>query len=502
MQCPRCSHNNPEDAKFCNACAIPLALHCPSCATENPPGAQFCHQCATSLTASTSVPHATQPETLEVPLEDHTPHAQPPSLNAERRQLTVMFCDLVDSTPLSGQLDPEVYRDVVRAYQQTCSAVIQRFDGYIAQHLGDALLVYFGYPQAHEDDAQRAVYAALGMLDAMQGLNAQLAQDKGIRLSIRVGMHTGLTVVGDVGTGPKRELLALGEAPNIASRIQSVATPDSIAISQATYRLIAGYFTCQPLGAQALKGGAAPMPVYRVLEASATPTRFEVVVSRGLTPLVGREDDIALLQRRWEQSRQGHGQVVLLSGEAGIGKSRLAEVVREHVAREDTGRITFRCSPYHSNSALYPVIEHVQRLAGLQRHDSPEVRLDKLERLLQATRFSLNEVVPLMAALLSVPLLDRYAPLRLTPERQRQQTLDTLVAWLLDETTRHPVLLFCEELHWADPSTLEVLSLLIEQTATARLLVLLTFPPDVPPAVAHGGPSDASDAQPFYIAPD
>jgi predicted ATPase len=229
------------------------------------------------------------------------------------------------------------------------------------------------------------------------------------------------------------------------------------------------------LGAQTLKGVVQPLQVYRVLGASAVHSRFEVATSRGLTPLVGRE--MAFLQRRWEQSRAGQGQVVLLSGEGGIGKSRLAEALREQVSPEYPLRLVFRCSPYHSNSALYPVIDHLQRLAGWQRHDTPETRLDTLQQMLQGTRFPLQEVVPLIAALLSVPLLDRYPPLRLTPERQRQQTLDVLVAWLLDETTRQPVLLLCEDLHWAAPLTLELLSLLIERAPTALLLVLLTFRP-------------------------
>jgi class 3 adenylate cyclase len=229
-----------------------------------------------------------------------------------------MFCDLVDSTPFSEQLDPEDYREVLHTYQQSCSEVIHRFGGYIAQHLGDALLVYFGFPQAHENESQRAVLAGLGMLEVIKTLNTRLEPDKGIRLAIRVGIHTGLTVVGDVGTGPKHELLALGEAPNIAARIQSIAAPDTIAISQTIYRLIEGYFTCQALGAQTLKGVSQPLPVYRVLGASAAHSRFEVVTSRGLTPMVGREDEMAFLRRRWEQSREGQGQVVYSVGKAAL----------------------------------------------------------------------------------------------------------------------------------------------------------------------------------------
>jgi predicted ATPase len=362
--------------------------------------------------------------------------------------------------------------------------VVQRFDGHIAQLLGDALLVYFGWPQAHEDDAQRAVRTGLGMLEAMGTLNARLERDKGIRLAIRVGIHTGLVVVGEMGGGGHLEQLALGETPNIASRIQGMTEPDTIVISEATYRLIEGYFICQKLGEQPLKGVAEPMPVYRVLHETEAQTRFEVMTSRGLTPLVGREDEVTLLMRRWTLSTEGQGQVMLLSGEGGIGKSRLVEVQRQRAESEGCPRIAFRCSLYHINSALYPVIQHVQRLLHFQPDDAPETKLDKLERVLTTYSFRLEEVVPLFAVLLSVPLADRYAPLNLSPQRQRRQTLDALVAWLLAEAARQPILVVWEDLHWADPSTLELLTLLIEQVATARMLTLLTFRPSFHPSWA------------------
>jgi class 3 adenylate cyclase len=273
-----------------------------------------------------------------------------------------MFCDLVGSTPLSEQLDPEELREVVRAYQATCAEVVQRFEGHIAQYLGDALLVYFGYPQAHEDDAQRAVRAGLGMLTAMGTLNTRLEREKGVRLAIRVGIHTGLVVVGEMGSVRRYERLALGDTPNVASRIQGLATPDTVAISAATSRLVQGYFVCQELGTHALRGVATPMPVYRVLGESGAQSRLEVAATRGLTPLVGREQEVGLLLERWAQAKDGRGQVVVLSGEAGIGKSRLVQMLHERVVSEGSRRIEFRCSPYHTNSALYPTIEHLERL--------------------------------------------------------------------------------------------------------------------------------------------
>src|SRR5215475_11470751 len=254
---------------------------------------------------------------------------EPSSPDAERRQLTVMFCDLVESTKLSSQLDPEEYRDVVRAYQQVCSEVITRFDGHIAQLLGDGLLVYFGYPQAHEDDAQRAVRTGLGILDAMEDLNQRLQRERGIQLAIRIGVNTGLVVVGEMGSQGRQEQLALGEVPNVCSRIQGLAEPNTIAISAATYRLVQGYFACQDLGAQALRGVTESMRVYQVLSESGATSRLDIAQPRGLTPLVGRESEVTLLQERWEQAKAGQGQVVLLSGDAGIGKSRLVQMLKE-----------------------------------------------------------------------------------------------------------------------------------------------------------------------------
>jgi class 3 adenylate cyclase len=284
-----------------------------------------------------------------------------PFSEAERRQLTVMFCDLVGSTPLSEQLDPEDLREVVRAYQQTCAQVVQRFDGHIAQFLGDGLLVYFGWSQAHEDDAQRAVRAGLGMVDALGTFNTRLERERGLRLAIRVGIHTGLVVVGEMGGGGHQEQLALGDTPNIASRIQGLAAPNTIVMSAAASQLVQGYFTCQALGAHTLKGVAAPMPVYRVLGESGAQSRLEVATSRGLTPFVGREQAVRLLVERWEHAQEGHGQIVLLSGEAGIGKSRLVQVLKDHVATTPHTRWECRSLPYYQHTALYPITE---RLSG------------------------------------------------------------------------------------------------------------------------------------------
>jgi class 3 adenylate cyclase/tetratricopeptide (TPR) repeat protein len=422
------------------------------------------------------------PPTADVPPTQGLPPAaasRPP--DAERRQLTVLFCDLVDSTVLASHLDPEDLREVIQAYQATCAKVIQCFDGYIAQYLGDGLLVYFGYPQAHEDDAHRAIRTGLGLVEAMRTLNHRLEQHQGIRLAIRVGIHTGLVVVGAVGGGGRMEQLALGETPNIAARLQGLAAPDTLVISEATARLVEGYFISHALGMQALKGLASPLRVYQVLHASETQTRLDVAAARGLTPLVGRDAEVTILRERWIQVQDGFGQVVLINGEPGIGKSRLVQVLKEQLAGEGYTRIEYHCASHTQHSALYPVITHLERALAFARDDTPDDKLRKLEAVLASYAWPLRDTVPLLAALLSLPLPAHAPPLTLTPQRQRQKTLEALLAWLCAEATRHPVLFIVEDLHWIDPSTLELLTLLMAQEPTARLLTVLTCRPEFHP---------------------
>jgi class 3 adenylate cyclase len=327
MRCPSCEFENAEGAKFCNECGTPLTLRCLSCGTENQAGAKFCSECGTPLTkqAAASTPSQTASQKATPQAETIQLRSSFTAPEAERRQLTVMFCDLVGSTALSAVLDPEELREVVRVYQATCTEVIRRYDGHIAQHLGDGLLVYFGYPSAHEDDARRAVRAGLEMVEALK------AQARQPPLQVRLGIHTGLVVIGEIGSSDKREILALGETPNIAARIQGQANPDEVMISAATYRLVEGLFGCEDRGQPELKGVATPLTLYRVVQESEADSRFEAAVSKGLTPLVGREEELGLLRRRWEQAKAGEGQVVLLSGEPGIGKSRLVQEFKEQI---------------------------------------------------------------------------------------------------------------------------------------------------------------------------
>src|SRR3989337_1848917 len=486
MRCSSCGFENPEGMNFCGKCASLLSPRCPQCGFENPPEFAFCGKCAAPLTGQSPVPKSTQ---RYLQLDKQEDKAAP---EAERRQLTVMFCDLVGSTSISENLHPEELRDVVRTYQETCSELIDRYDGYIAQYLGDGLLVYFGYPLAHEDDAQRAVRGGLEIVGAMsfddstrpatRTIHELPLQNKQIQqpLQIRIGIHTGLVVVGEMGAGDMREPMAIvGETPNIAARLQGLADPNTVVISSATYRLIQGYFACQALGYHTLKGFSQPMEVYRVLHESGVQSRFEVAVTKGLTPLVGREQEVELLLERWERVKEGEGQVVFLIGEAGIGKSRLVQVLKEHVAGESHTRIESLCSPYYQNSSLYPVIDHLQRLLEFRREDSPQEKLNKLERALVGAQHAvpLQEMVPLFASLLSLPLPESYPSLTLTPQRQKQKTLEALLTWLLKEAEKHPMLRIVEDLHWVDPSTLEYLSLLVEQAPKTRIFALFNFRP-------------------------
>jgi class 3 adenylate cyclase/tetratricopeptide (TPR) repeat protein len=435
-------------------------------------------------TTASPVPLSATPDVS--PAQVEAAPVAPPTPEAERRQLTVMFCDLVDSTKLSSQLDPEEYRDVVCAYQRVCTEVIQRYNGHIAQLLGDGLLIYFGYPQAHEDDAQRAVRAGLGMLAALGDLNNGLQQAQGVQLALRVGMHTGLVVVGEMGGAGRQEQLALGDVPNIAARIQGLAAPNSVVISQATSRLVQGYFECQELGAQQLRGVAEPVIVYRVLGESGVQSRLDVTQTRGLMPLVGRESEVTILLERWYQAKEGQGQVVLLTGEGGIGKSRLVQVLKDYIASEPHTRWECRSVPYYQNTALYPLTDFFQRALPWQQDETFDTKVEKLEQALRQYRLPIEESVPLFAILFSLPVPeDRYPPLALSPQRQRQKILETIIAILLELAERQPVLLILEDLHWADPTTLECMHVLIDHTPTAPLYLLLTCRPEFQPSWHH-----------------
>lgn len=401
---------------------------------------------------------------------------------AERRQLTVLFCDLIGSTELAAKLDPEDLREIISAYQRCVAEVIARFEGHVAKYMGDGVLAYFGYPLAHEDEAERAVRAALDLIGAMQ--RPALRNDH--PLQVRVGIATGLVVVGDlIGEGAAKGEV-IGETPNLAARLQTLAEPGSVVISRRTRRLIGGLFELADLGAQRLKGFAEPVRAWRVLGPSRAEDRFAALHETGLTPLVGREHELALLLDRWERAKEGEGQVVLLSGEPGIGKSRLIRALRERLAEEPHTPLSHFCSPYHRNTAFHPIIALLERAAGISREDPPGEQCDKLEALLAPAVEDVGAVAPLFADLLAIPTGDRYSSLDLTPQQRKQRTLDALLGQLSGLAAKRPVLSLYEDVHWMDPSTLELVGLVIDRVQRLPVLVIITFRPEfAPPWAGH-----------------
>jgi TOMM system kinase/cyclase fusion protein len=443
-------------------------VRCSRCNTENPASAKFCFECGSPLTLT------------------ETAMAVAASGEAERRQLTCLFCDLVNSVGLSERLDPEEFRETLAAYHRVCVTVVRRFEGHIHDYLGDGIMVYFGFPSAHEDDAQRAVRSGLGIVEAVGQLNSRLQSEYGIDLHVRIGIDTGLVVAGALAADEGLETTAaVGVTPNIAARLQALAAPDSVVISAAAYRLIAGYFDCRELGFQTIRGISRPMAIYHVLHESGARTRLDVAAQRGLPPMQGRDDELATLADRWAHARAGHGGVALVAGEPGIGKSRLIWALQQHVAQSpDAFLIHLSCSPYFVNTAFYPIVQLLERILEFRPDDTveDEQRLDKIEGLLAQYGFDLPTVVPLLARLLAVPFEGRYPPLDLPADRQRQLTIDALVKIALLRAEHQPVLFVVEDLHWIDPSSLDLLTQLIEHVPQTRQLMVFSFRPEfVPP---------------------
>jgi class 3 adenylate cyclase/tetratricopeptide (TPR) repeat protein len=397
----------------------------------------------------------------------------------ERRQLTMFFCDLVGSTILAGQFDPEEWRDVMGAYYEACAKVIARFDGHIAQYLGDGLLVYFGYPHAHEDDARRAVRAGLGIIDAVGQLNVALSEKHGVSLAVRIGCHTGLVVVGDDVGQTGHDDMVLGDTPNITARLQGVAKPNTLVIGPLTHQLLGGTFVCESLGTPELKGVAAPLEVHRVLYESTARTRLEALASTGLTPLVGRDDELALLEDAWDRAVGGQGRVVVVTGEPGIGKSRLVKELTEHASAGDAWFTHLQCSPYYQHTAFYPLIDLLERVVlRFEPDDSAVDKRAKLEGLLVEIGLPLGETAPLLCSLLSIPHGDAYESPSLPAEQQKQRTLRALVEVPFRRAKKQPVMFIVEDLHWIDPTTLEFLNTLVEQVQSASILAVFTCRPE------------------------
>src|SRR5215469_7242933 len=393
---------------------------------------------------------------------------------AERRQVTVLFSDLVGSTALSARMDPEDLRELISAYHKCVAEAVRRFGGFVAQYLGDGVLVYFGYPEAHEDDAERAVRAGLELIAAVIALKTPAA------LQTRVGIATGLVVVGDlmVGSGEAHERGIVGETPNLAARLQGIAEPNTVVIAEATRRLLGNLFELKDLGARDLKGVAEPLRAWVALRASTVESRFEALHAAGLTTLVGREEEIELLRRRWSRAKSGNGQVALISGEPGIGKSRLTAALLDSLAPEPHTRLRYFCSPQHTDSTFSPIIGQMERAAGLLHDDTFQQKLDKLDTLLAQASTAIQDAA-LIAEMLSLPNDGRYPALDLTPEQRRQKTLEALTAEMETLSRQKPVLMIFEDAQWADPTSLEAFGLVVDRIQTLRVLLLVTFRPEL-----------------------
>jgi class 3 adenylate cyclase len=405
-----------------------------------------------------------------------------PRDDAGRRQLTVMFCDLVGSSALSARLDPEDLRRVIGAYHTCIVEVIGRYEGIIARYMGDGVLAYFGYPQSHEDDAEQATRAGLALVDAV----ANLQTDIGAELQVRIGIATGTVVVGDlIGEGAAQEQAVVGETPNIAARLQTLAEPGTVLISASTHRLTGGNFEYRDLGPVTLKGWEESVPAWQVLGTSGVESRFEAQHQTRLTPLIGRDEEIDLLLRRWRHAAQGEGCAVVLTGDPGIGKSHIARALQERLQAEPHITLRYFCSAHHTISALFPFISQLERAARFERSDSPAQKLAKLEALLAQSAADADHVA-VLANLLSLPPNDRYRLPELSPQNRKEKTFAALLAQLDGLAARQPVLMIFEDVHWIDPTSRELLTVTLERVPRLRVLLLITARPEfTPPWPGH-----------------
>ena len=416
---------------------------------------------------------------LDAPIQSSAPIAHSED-RAERRQVTLMFSDLVGSTALSARMDPEDLREVISVYQKCVSEIVQRFGGFVAKYMGDGVLIYFGYPAAHEDDAERAVRAGLELVTAVGDLKTHAL------LQTRVGIATGLVVVGDlIGSGSSQEQAIVGETPNLAARLHSIAQPNGVVIAADTRNLIGNLFELRDLGAHELKGISGAVRAWAAQRPASVESRFDALHATGLTELVGREEELELLLRRWSKAKTGEGQVMLLSGEPGIGKSRLTAALIEHLAGEPHTRLRYFCSPQHTDSALYPIISQMERAAGFAHDDTAQTKLDKLDALL-ALSFTPPQDMMLFVEMLSLPNDGRYPTLDLSPQQRRQRTLEALTTQVEIPSRSKPVLMIFEDAHWADPTSVEALGRTLDWLRTLGVLLIITYRPEfVPPWIGR-----------------
>ena len=461
MRCSNCGSENPGDRKFCSKCGTGFPRACLQCGADNGASAKFCGECGTSLSVPISAP---VPERSAV---------QPREVGGERRHLTVLFCDLVGSTEISARLDPEEWREIEADYHRATSEAILRFGGYVAKYLGDGVLAYFGWPEAHDNDAERAARAGLAILAGLVALNNRDAKSDRPKLSVRVGIDTGNVVIGK-GSGGESEVF--GDTANIASRVQSAAAPDTVIVTPAVNRLVRGLFVVEERGIHQLKGVAEPLELYQIMRLSSVRNRLAASIVQGLTPFVGRDDETRLLWSRWERANEGEGQAVFISGEAGIGKSRLVHQFRKRLA--PTSHLWLECagSPYFQNTPLYPFTDLLQQRFAQRSDGSDAGKLIELERDLERAGLKPGEAVPLIAPIMNLPVDEKYPPLTLSPEQQRKRLMTTLARWLF--AAEQSVVMAVEDLHWFDASSLELMQLLIEQAATAHVMLVCTARPE------------------------
>jgi class 3 adenylate cyclase len=491
MDCPSCGRINPESKKVCGDCDAPLFLRCYACGADNPSGKRFCGDCGEALmpTGTARLSEADRVSTSAVArLTEPSTLSSAPRSSAERRQLTVMFCDLVGSTALATMLDPEDLREIIAEYRDGVAAIVRKYGGTISRYIGDGLLILFGHPSAHEDDPESAVRAALEIAAARHAPSAPA-----LELRVRLGLATGLVIVGDlIGSEAAEPQAVLGETPNLAARLQALAEPDGVVIAEDTRRLIGGLFDYEDLGVVTLKGFAAPVRAWRVLREGKAESRFEAFHAAALTPLVGREEELELLVQHWQRARTGTGQVVLLAGEPGIGKSRLVAALQERIGDEPHTRLRYFCSPHHQDSALYPFIAQLQRTVEFEREDTREHRLDKLQAVL-CPALPPDEDIVILAELLSIPTGERYPPIALTPQQKKEKTFDALFRQLEGLARRHPIMMVFEDAQWIDPSSRELLDRTIDRVAALPLLSLITFRPEF----SRYGPESRTSARWF-----
>ncbi|MDH3245577.1 MAG: AAA family ATPase, partial [Saprospiraceae bacterium] len=459
--------------KYCGSCGKALTQICPQCVFENPADFNFCGNCGTSL--------AQDDELKKSKFISREPLSRG---KGERRHLTVVFCDLVGSTSLSHELDPEDLQKIVKQYQNICDKVITRYEGHVAQYLGDGILIYFGFPVAHENSAHRAVSSGLGIIEAIERFSQKVQNSHGVQVAVRIGIHTGHVVIGDIGRGVQSQQLAMGSTPNIAARLEGLAAPNSLVISQKTHELIRGRFQCEDLGLHQIKGTPRKMTIYQVIAENTARVRFEEEEIIPQTRLVGRGKEYKLMHELWDLAKKGQSQVIQLSGEAGVGKSRLLKSLIKSVASETDAWLNLHyCSPYHTHTSYYPVANILTHVVLQYKADeSPQQKIDRLEGFLLQYGFDLEEYVPLMANILSINLDNTsYSPSPFSADQQKQRIARACITTYLERARQQNLLLVFEDLQWIDQPTLDIITEWIHQAPTSNVLTVLTYRPEFNP---------------------